>query len=356
MNSLYNSTAIVADMLKRKRDVSENEDGSKSTAHILKRKRDATDSASDVEKIASFCKSTVMARWDANQKWVGSHCKVPSGHGLDHAIFKATLINSQAIALFLGSKDWDYPLRRKSLISNFRASAEENHFAPSHFVAHGPYDINVGSPDGQTWRKSLDSLIKGVQRCDLLGIGYFNIHPGNTNRRCSMERSIKLIADGINQALSKSKNVTILIENMAGNKGNVDEEVGSRFWHLRDIINQVHDRSRIGVCLDTCHLFAAGYDLRTEAAYEKTMSEFEQTVGFKYLKAMHLNDCKFRLGEKRDRHANIGKGYIGLEGFRLLMNDDRLNGIPMVLETPNCGDFQKTYGDEVELLYSLVGQ
>ena len=157
---------------------------------------------------------------------------------------------------------------------------------------------------------------------------------------------MKIIADSINEILERTKDVILVLENTAGQGSNV----GYRFEHLAEIIDMVKDKSRIGVCLDTCHMFAAGYDIRTEKVYEKTMKEFDEVVGFKYLKGMHLNDAKSQLGSRVDRHHSIGKGNIGLDAFRFIMNDERLNNIPLILETID----PSIWAEEIKLLYSLI--
>jgi apurinic endonuclease APN1 len=182
-----------------------------------------------------------------------------------------------------------------------------------------------------------------------LGIELYNFHPGSTVGLCSRRESIEWIAEGINQAHSSTQNVVLVIENMCG-QGNT---IGNSFQELKDIIELVTDQTRIGVCLDTCHMFAAGYDIRTKEAYQKTMNEFDHVIGFRYLKGMHLNDSKTELGSGKDRHENIGKGKIGLDAFRFIMNDVRLDGIPMILETPIKDNFE-IYTKEIDLLYSLV--
>jgi deoxyribonuclease-4 len=185
-----------------------------------------------------------------------------------------------------------------------------------------------------------------IERCYQLGLKYLNFHPGSSLGKVTEEECLKLVADSVNEALSRTKDVVLVIENTAGQ----GSSVGYRFEHIATIIELVEDKSRIGVCLDTCHLFAAGYDIRTYRAYQKTMEEFGDVVGFEYLKGMHLNDAKSTLGSRVDRHHSIGKGNIGLDAFRFIMNDERLDGIPLILETIE----PSIWKEEIELLYSLV--
>ncbi|CAG8478328.1 5615_t:CDS:2 [Acaulospora colombiana] len=212
------------------------------------------------------------------------------------------------------------------------------------------YLINLGNPDKEKREKSYEAFLEDLKRCETLGIHLYNFHPGSSVGKCTIDQSIRHIADCINRAHKETKNVVCVIENMAGS-GNV---VGSKFEELAKIISLVQDKSRVGVCIDTCHAFAAGYDLRTSKKYDETMTEFSHKIGFQYLRGMHLNDSLTGLGSNRDRHANIGKGYLGLEPFRLIMNDNRLDGIPLILETPVSQDDE--YKKEIELLYELVGK
>jgi apurinic endonuclease APN1 len=222
----------------------------------------------------------------------------------------------------------------------------EHRFSGNQILPHGSYLVNLGNPDKEKRKKSFHQFLSDLQICQHLGIDLFNFHPGSTVGRCERSESIKLIADSINEALSATKEVTCVIENMAGQANTI----GRNFEELRGIIELVHDQARVGVCLDTCHLFAAGYDIRTPDQFENVMNDFERIVGFKFLKGVHLNDSKADLGSGKDRHESIGKGKIGVEAFRCIMNDSRFDGIPMVLETPNPDN----WANEIRLLRSLV--
>lgn len=215
-----------------------------------------------------------------------------------------------------------------------------------HVMPHDSYLINLGHPEKDKLEKSRNAFLDEVQRCEQLGIKLLNFHPGSHLKKHSPEECLKTIAESINWALDKTEGVTAVIENTAGQGTNM----GFRFEQLAEIIDSVEDKNRVGVCIDTCHAFAAGYDISNKQGFEKTFQEFDQTVGFNYLKGIHLNDSKKELGTKVDRHDSIGEGEIGLEGFRLLMQDERFDGIPMILETPNTDNWPK----EIRMLYSMT--
>ncbi|OHD87537.1 MAG: deoxyribonuclease IV, partial [Sulfuricurvum sp. RIFCSPHIGHO2_12_FULL_44_8] len=205
--------------------------------------------------------------------------------------------------------------------------------------------INLGHPEKDGLKKSRDAFLDEMQRCEQLGLRMLNFHPGSHLRKISEEACLKVIAESINIALDKTRGVTAVLENTAGQGTNM----GFRFEHIASIINDVEDKERVGVCLDTCHTFTAGYDLRTKETFEATMDEFDRVVEMKYLKGMHLNDSKPDLGSRVDRHQSIGKGKLGVEPFRFIMNDSRFEEIPMVLETID----ETIWAEEIKLLYSL---
>lgn len=216
---------------------------------------------------------------------------------------------------------------------------------PGIMVPHSSYLINLANPD--TIEKSYACLIDDLKRCDRLGIVYYNIHPGSDVKRMG-DKALLLIATNINRALEEVPNVVILLENMAG-QGTV---CGRTFAELSLIIQNINDKRRIGVTLDTCHMFGAGYDIRTASGFENVMQDFDRTIGMRYLKAVHLNDSKCDLGSRKDRHEQIGKGKIGVEAFKYIMNSDYFEDIPMVLETPD----PLKYRDELALLRSLEAE
>ena len=278
-------------------------------------------------------------------KFVGAH--VSAAGGVFNAPLNAREIGAKAFALFTkNQRQWKAKPLTETAIRKFKENLKAVGIKPEHVLPHDSYLINLGSPDPEKRRKSLEAFIDEVERCYQLGLKYLNFHPGSHLRKVSEEECLRIVADSINEAISRTKEVILVIENTAGQGSNV----GYRFEHIAQIIELVEDKSRIGVCLDTCHLFAAGYDIRTREAYEKTMEEFEQIVGFKYLKGMHLNDAKSQLGSRVDRHHSIGKGNIGLDAFRFIMNDPRLDNIPLILETID----PSIWKEEIELLYSLV--
>jgi deoxyribonuclease-4 len=186
-----------------------------------------------------------------------------------------------------------------------------------------------------------------IERAYLLGLKYINFHPGAHLNKYSERDALKIIAERINRLIEDTKEVVLVLETTAGQGSNV----GYRFEHLAEIIEQVEDKTRVGVCVDTCHIFAAGYDISTEKGYTKTFELFEEIVGFKYLKGVHLNDSKTKLGSRKDRHAPLGEGYIGLTPFRLMVNDPRFEGIPLILETPK----PERWKEEINLLRSFIG-
>mgnify|MGYP001024008682 CR=1 FL=1 len=280
-------------------------------------------------------------------KFLGAH--VSSSGGVYNAPLNAMAIGAKAFALFTkNQKQWVAKPLDKDTIDLWFLNLEKSKILPKHILPHDSYLINLGSPESDSREKSLNAFIDEMERCDILGLDRLNFHPGSHLRKISETECLDLIADSINKALDSTKNVKAVIENTAGQGSNL----GYKFEHLAYLIEKIEDKSRIGVCIDTCHMFSAGYDIRTKEAYEKTWAEFNEIVGFKYLMGMHINDAKPALGSKVDRHDSIGKGQIGLESFRLLMNDPRMDDIPLILETIDPDIWKQ----EIELLYSLEGK
>lgn len=278
-------------------------------------------------------------------KFVGAH--VSTAGGVFNAPLNAKEIGARAFALFTkNQRQWKAKPLTEEAVEKFKKNLKRVGIKPEHVLPHDSYLINLGSPEPEKRKKSLEAFIDEIERCYQLGLKYLNFHPGSHLRKVSEKECLEIVADSINEAISRTKDVVLVIENTAGQGSNV----GYRFEHIARIVELVEDKSRIGVCLDTCHLFAAGYDIRTREAYERTMEEFDQVVGFKYLKGMHLNDAKSQLGSRVDRHHSIGKGNIGLDAFRFIMNDPRLDGIPLILETID----PSIWKEEIELLYSLI--
>ena len=216
---------------------------------------------------------------------------------------------------------------------------------PRHILPHDSYLINLGHPEEEKRQKSLEAFIDELQRCSQLGLDRLNFHPGSHLKQISEEECIDRIAMSMNEAIKMVEGVNLTIENTAGQGSNL----GWRFEHIAAIIERIDDKSRVGVCIDTCHMFTAGYDIRTREAYDATWKEFDTIIGFKYLKGMHINDSKPDLGSHVDRHDSLGKGKIGLDAFHFLMNDPRMDDIPLVLETID----ETIWAQEIELLYSM---
>ncbi|XP_030841040.1 DNA-(apurinic or apyrimidinic site) lyase [Strongylocentrotus purpuratus] len=278
-------------------------------------------------------------------KCVGAHCSIAGG--LWHAVGDAVSIGAKSFALFLRSqRQWQAKPLEDDNAARFQEACIKHGYPPHLILPHGSYLLNCGSPNPATLSKSRDSLVDELSRCQKLGLTLYNFHPGSTCGDITIEECLDKIGESINMALAKTSGVTAVIENMS-RQGHT---IGGDFEELRGIIDRVKDKSRIGVCLDTCHAFAAGYDLSTESGYKKMMAEFERVIGFQYLKGVHLNDSKGAVGCHLDRHENIGKGKIGLEGFRRLMNDPRFDNIPLILETP----IEFGYAKEIKTLNSLV--
>lgn len=278
-------------------------------------------------------------------KYIGTH--VSAAGGVFNAPVNAKSIGARAFGLFVkNQRRWEAkPLSQKD-IDKFKKSMEDNGYKAEFVLPHDGYLINLGNPDAEKREKSLNAFIDEMKRCEQLGLKYLNAHPGSHLKEISGEECLSYIAEGINRALEVTKEITVVLENTAGQGSNM----GNKFEDLAYIIERIEDKSRIGVCLDTCHTLAAGYELKDEAGYEKTMDEFEKIVGFKYLKAIHLNDSKFDTGSRKDRHDSIGKGVLGMEFFKRFMNDSRFDNMPIIMETID----ETIWKDEIELLYSLI--
>ncbi|XP_040215456.1 probable endonuclease 4 isoform X3 [Rana temporaria] len=265
--------------------------------------------------------------------------------GLWNAALEAGRIGAKAFGLFLRSQRmWSGKPLEKSAAEKFRETCKEFGFDARFILPHSPYLMNLGSPKPDVRQKSRDMLVDELSRCHQLGLTLYNIHPGSHLGEMPVNKCLELIADGINHAHSQVPDITVVLENMSCQ----GSTVGGRFEELHGIINLVKDKTRIGVCLDTCHAFAAGHNLSEEKGLKHMLDEFDKVVGLLYLRAVHLNDSKGKVGCRLDRHENIGQGHIGVMGFRQVMNEPRFNEIPMILETPYTADF-----DEIELLYSL---
>ena len=278
-------------------------------------------------------------------KYIGAH--VSASGGVDNAPLNASKIGATAFALFTkNQRQWAAPELTAAQIDAFKQACEKYGYKPEQILPHDSYLINLGHPEQEGLEKSRASFIHEMQRCEQLGLDRLNFHPGSHLKKISEEESLALVAESINIALDKTKGVTAVIENTAGQGSNL----GYAFWHLNYIIDRVEDKSRVGVCLDTCHSFAAGYDLSTEEGCEKVFAEFEREVGFKYLRGMHLNDAMKPLQSRVDRHTPLGEGFLGITPFRYIMQDARFDGIPLILETPD----EERWSEEIALLKSFA--
>ena len=263
-------------------------------------------------------------------KYFGAH--VSASGGTDNAPANAHAIGATAFALFTkNQRQWVAKPLTAGEIDAFRKACDTYGYRPEQILPHDSYLINLGHPEKEALEKSRAAFLDEMQRCELLGLDRLNFHPGSHLQKITEEESLDRIAESINIALDKTRGVTAVIENTAGQGSNL----GFRFEHLRYLIDRVEDKSRVGVCIDTCHAFAAGYDLRTAEACDATFAELERVVGFGYLKGMHLNDAMKILGSRVDRHMPLGEGMIGMECFRYIARDKRFDGIPLILETPD---------------------
>lgn len=263
-------------------------------------------------------------------KYIGAHVSVEGG--VDNAPVNANNINARSFALFTRNPSrWkSAPLKAKT-IDQFKANCEKYGYAPDYILPHDSYLINLGHPDSEKLQISRDAFLDEFRRCEELGLKMLNFHPGSHLNGLPLDDCLDRIAESINMTLEQTSGVIAVIENTAGQGTNV----GFKFEHLAHIIDKVEDKSRVGVCIDSCHAFAAGYDFSTSESYTRVWNEFERIIGFKYLRAMHLNDTKKGLASRVDRHEVLGKGLLGAEFFKLLMKDSRFDNIPLVLETPD---------------------
>jgi len=291
-------------------------------------------------------------------KFVGAH--VSASGGVYNAPKNAQAIGAKAFALFTkNQKRWDAKPLDEKTIEKFKEALDEAGILPKHVLPHDSYLINLGHPEVEKLEKSRNAFVDELQRCAQLGLDRLNFHPGSHLAKLTKKqkedsqlvsdienRCLDVISESINMALDKTEGVKAVIENTAGQGSNL----GYKFEHLAYIIERVEDKSRVGVCIDTCHMFTAGYDIRTREAYDATWKRFDEIVGFEYLSGMHINDSKPPLGSKVDRHHSLGKGEIGLDAFRFIMNDKRMDDIPLVLETID----ETIWKEEIELLYSFI--
>lgn len=280
-------------------------------------------------------------------KLIGAHVSAEKGVSL--APVNAAAIGANAFALFTRNPSrWRSPAIKQAEAEAFKDNCRQLGFAPEAILPHDSYLINLGAPEAEKLEKSREAFLDEMRRCEQLGLTMLNFHPGSHLKAMESDACLDLIADSINDALSLTKGVKAVIENTAGQGTNL----GFAFSQLARIIDRVADKSRVGVCIDTCHAFAAGYDFATTEGYEATWREFDSTIGLGYLSAMHINDSKRGLGSRIDRHESLGKGAIGIDFFRRLMADPRFDGIPLILETPD----ESLWPEEIAMLRRFAGQ
>ncbi|MDR1975489.1 MAG: deoxyribonuclease IV [Campylobacteraceae bacterium] len=277
-------------------------------------------------------------------KYIGAH--VSAAGGVENAPLNAAKIGAKAFALFTkNQRQWDAKPFEQSQIEAFKEALATSGILPKYVLPHDSYLINLGHPDRELRQKSFNAFLDEVKRCEALGLDKLNFHPGSHLKVISEEECLKNISECMNEILKQSVGVTLVAENTAGQGSNV----GYRFEHLAYLMEHSIDQSRVGVCIDTCHLFTSGYDIREYEIYEKTMQEFGNIIGFEFLKGMHLNDSKVKFQSRVDRHESLGKGEIGLGAFSFIMNDARMDDIPLILETID----EAIWAQEITLLYSL---
>lgn len=277
-------------------------------------------------------------------KYIGAH--VSASGGVENAPLNANAIGAKAFALFTrNQRQWkSSPLTKKS-ISLFKERCEEFGYEAKHILPHDSYLINLGHPDPDGLQKSRDAFLDEMQRCEQLGLDRLNFHPGSHLNELSVDDCLARIAESINRTLDQTTGVCAVIENTAGQGTNL----GYTFEQIAAIIDRVEDKTRVGVCIDTAHTLAAGYDIKTEQGFTETFRHFDEVIGFSYLRGMHINDSKKDLATRVDRHDSIGKGVMGMTTFKMLMADPRFDDIPLILETPD----ESIWAEEIGYLYTL---
>lgn len=276
-------------------------------------------------------------------KYIGAH--VSASGGVENAPLNAMQIGANAFALFVkNQRQWSAKPLTDENISKFKENLKLAQISPEHVLPHNSYLINLGHFDSEKRQISIDAFLDEINRVEELGLKMINFHPGSHLKEISTEQCLDNIAESINFLLENSQNVKLVIENTAGQGSNL----GFKFEHIAYLIKKCFDKNRIGVCLDTCHTFSAGYDIKD--SYEKVMNEFDQIIGVKYLSAMHLNDTKFGLASKKDRHESLGKGFLELKTFENIIKDKRTDNIPLILETID----ESIWADEIKILRNFI--
>ena len=277
-------------------------------------------------------------------KYIGAH--VSASGGVENAPLNANAIGAKAFALFTrNQRQWkSSPLTKKS-ISLFKERCEEFGYEAKHILPHDSYLINLGHPDPDGLQKSRDAFLDEMQRCEQLGLDRLNFHPGSHLNELPVDDCLARIAESINRTLDQTAGVCAVIENTAGQGTNL----GYTFEQIAAIIDRVEDKTRVGVCIDTAHTLAAGYDIKTEQGFTETFRHFDEVIGFSYLRGMHINDSKKDLATRVDRHDSIGKGVMGMTTFKMLMADPRFDDNPLIHETPD----ESIWAEEIGYLYTL---
>ncbi|MBU1238496.1 deoxyribonuclease IV [Myxococcota bacterium] len=277
-------------------------------------------------------------------KFIGAHVSISGG--VDQGPLNARAIGADAMAIFTkNQRQWVSPPLEAASIAAFHAHLAQAQIAPQNVLVHDSYLINMGNPDPAKSAKAIDAFIEEAKRVEALGLTLLNFHPGSHLKAISEEACLDQIARAMNETLARTRSCVLVIENTAGQGTNV----GYRFEHLAQLLDRAEDKSRVGVCIDTCHLFASGYELRGDA-FDATWAEFDRLVGFSFLRGMHLNDAVKECGSRVDRHASLGKGCIGTEPFQRIMGDSRFDGIPLILETPA----PDLWAEEIALLRGFI--
>lgn len=277
-------------------------------------------------------------------KFVGAH--VSASGGVENAPVNAHLIGAKAFAFFTkNQRQWFAAPYTQQNIDLFRSRCEEYGITPDQILPHDSYLINLGHPEEEGLKKSRAAFFDEMKRCEQLGLNRFNFHPGSHLNQIPIDACLDRIAESLNLALDKTKGVTAVIENTAGQGTNL----GHTFEQIARIIDRVEDKSRVGVCLDTAHILASGYEIRTREGFEETFAQFTRLIGFHYLKGVHINDSKKELSTRVDRHDSIGKGVMNMDLFGFIMNDPRFDNMPLILETPD----ETLWAEEIQVLYSL---
>jgi deoxyribonuclease-4 len=277
-------------------------------------------------------------------KYVGAH--VSASGGVENAVKNASEIGADGFALFTkNQRQWKAKPLSEESVKNFKKLINEYGYNTDGILPHDSYLINLGHPEPEKREKSYDAFIDEIKRVEQLGLKYLNFHPGSHLKKITETECLDFISNNINKAISQTEYAVLVLETTAGQGSNL----GYKFEHLAYIIDKTVDKSRIGVCIDTAHIFAAGYDIRTKEAYEKTMKEFDEIIGFEFLKGMHINDSKAKFASRVDRHHSLGKGEIGIDAFKFIMQDERIDNIPLILETVEPA----IWAEEIKLLKSF---